>query len=603
MNLKNNISKVKYNLRRYGVSYTLNKINKRIFHVTEERKNNLEDYKEWILENEPAEEELERQKMSKLLIEPKFSIVVPMYNTNETFFKELVQSLKDQTYSNWELCFADGSNVENPEYKKYIDDERIKYKFLNSNKGISENTNEAIKMATGDFIGFLDHDDLLTENALFEMALEINRQKGDVDLLYSDEDKIDEEGVRFEPHFKPDFSPETLECNNYITHFVIIKTEFQKKIGLLNSEFDGAQDFDFLLRALENTKKVKHISKVLYHWRVNRGSTADTADSKPYAFEAGLKAAQEHLKRSKKEGIVTNGEDVPGIYKIKYKILGNPKVSILIPNKDNIKLLKNCIDSIFENTSYDNYEIVIIENNSKKKETFKFYDKITKNSKVKLLKYENKIKEFNYSSLINFGVKNVDGDFILQLNNDTKIINKEWLEIALGYAQNKEIGAVGGRLYYEDKTIQHAGITIGLSGIAGNMLVNLPFGEHAYFGQEAATRNVSAITGAFLLCRKELYAEVGFMNETEFKVSFNDVDFCLKLIEKGYRNLYIPYIELYHYESKTRGYEYTKEQEERFKVESSIFKSKWGDYKDPYYNKNFSLETCNYDLNIVVNKE
>jgi len=414
-------------------------------------------------------------------------------------------------------------------------------------------------MATGDYIGFLDHDDLLSEDALYEVVNTINSKtnldnnQSDVDFIYTDEDKIDENRERFEPYFKPDFSPETLECNNYITHFVVVKKELLDKVGLLNSKFNGAQDFDFVLRATENAQKIEHISKILYHWRVHKSSTANVADSKPYAYEAGIKVVQEHLKRTNKKGKVEYGQDVPGIYKIKFDIIGKPKVSILIPNKDNIKLLKNCIDSIVNLTTYENYEINIIENNSIQKETFEYYKKIVQNSKVKILNYNentildingttqlknienvaidnenkeikkesietNKIneiinqehlkKDFNYSALINFGVKNVDCDFILQLNNDTKVLTKDWLELFIGYAQNKEIGAVGARLYYEDKSIQHAGIAIGLSGIAGNLLVNLPFGKHGYFSRESATRNVSAVTGACLFSRKSIYEEV-----------------------------------------------------------------------------------------------
>lgn len=600
MNLKNNFNKLKYYFRRYGFFKTLGKVLKRLLHIKENRKTNQEQYKIWMEKNEPKAGELEFQRNFKFEYKPKISIVVPMYNTDETFFEKLIESLEKQTYSNWELCLADGSEEKNENLKKYYEGkENIKYKFLNSNKRISENTNEAIKLATGDFIGFLDHDDILSQDCLYEVVKTINKIKN-VDFIYSDEDKIDEQGERFEPYFKPDFSPETLQCNNYITHFVVVKKDLLKKVGNLNSKFNGAQDFDFVLRATEKANKVCHISKVLYHWRVHKSSTANVADAKPYAYEAGIKVIEEHLKRTNKKGIVEFGQDVPGIYKIKFDIKGSPKVSILIPNKDNVNLLKNCIESILNLTTYTNYEINIIENNSIQDETFEYYSKISQNSKIKILDY-NTDKEFNYSSLINFGVQNSDGDFILQLNNDTKLLTKDWLELFIGYAQNKEIGAIGARLYYEDKSIQHAGIAIGLSGIAGNLLVNLPYGKHAYFGREAATRNVSAVTGACLFCRRELYEEVCFMDEINFKVAFNDVDFCLKILEKGYRNVYVPYIELIHYESKSRGYEYTKEQQERFNKECNNFKEKWKkviEKGDPYYSKNFSLESCNFDINI-----
>ena len=598
MGLKNNLEKVSYYLKRYGVVATSKKVLKRAFHIKEDRKTNQEQYMIWLENNKLTEEMLEEQRKTKFKHEPTISVVVPMYNTEKVFFKELIESLKNQTYSKWELCLADGSEVPNELLKDYIDDDRIKYSFLNSNLGISENTNKAIEMATGDFIGFLDHDDLLSQDALYEVVNAINEEKN-VDFIYTDEDKIDENKERFEPYFKPDFSPETLECNNYITHFVVVKKALLKEVGMLNSKFNGAQDFDFVLRATEKAENIVHIPKVLYHWRVHRGSTANVADAKPYAFEAGIKVVEEHLKRMNKAGDVQNGQDIPGIYRINYKVIGNPKVSILIPNRDNVKLLKEAVSSILELTSYSNYEIVIIENGSTDKETFKYYDLIKDKTNVKILKFDEDTDEFNYSKLINLGVKNVDGEFVLQLNNDIKIISKDWLDIMVGYSQQKEIGAVGGRLYYEDKTIQHAGIIVGLSGIAGNMLVNLPYGERAYFGRESATRNVAAVTGACLLCRRELYEEVGYMDEELFKVAFNDVDFCLKLMEKGYRNVYVPYVELYHYESKTRGYEYSKEKEERFNRESDNFKSKWKEILekgDPYYNINFTRETCNYDI-------
>ena len=639
MSIRSNIEKVKFYIKRYGFFSTLKKVFKRIFKIKENRKTNQEAYQIWIEKNTPNEDELEKQKTTKFIYAPKISVVVPMYNTDEKFFQDLIESLNNQTYANWELCLADGSPKKNENLEKYYEkNKKIKYNFLGKNEGISENTNEAIKMATGDYVGFLDHDDILSEEALFQVVKVIN-QDLKTDFIYTDEDKIDENYERFEPYFKPDYSPETLECNNYITHFVVVKKEIIEKIGKLNSEFNGAQDFDFVLRATKVANKIIHISKVLYHWRVHKNSTAYIADTKNYAFEAGKKVIEADLKREGKSATVEFGQEVPGIYKIKYEVIGNPKVSILIPNKDNIKLLKKCITSILKFTTYENYEINIIENNSEKKETFKYYEELVKNSKIKILNFnkhtvfdingekslENKtlnkgleknnieknienietkenelqkVSEFNYSALINFGVKNVDGEFVLQLNNDTKLITKDWLELFIGYAQNSEIGAVGARLYYEDKTIQHAGIIVGVSEIAGNALVNLPYGKHAYFGREAATRNVLAVTGACLFARRSLYYEVGFMDEKEFKVAFNDVDFCLKLYENGYRNVYNPYIELIHYESKSRGYEISEEKEERFEKEANNFKRKWSKYikYDPYYNKNLSRKTVNYDI-------
>ena len=614
MDIKSNFKKTKYYLKRYGILNTIKKILKRILRIRENKKSNQEQYEIWRNKNKY---DLEKQKNTEFSYSPKISIVVPMYKTNMKFFEELINSLKNQTYSKWELCLADGSPEKNKEFEKIIENNnKIKYKFLGKNDGISENTNEAIKMATGEYIGFLDHDDTLSENALYEIVNCLNKDKS-VDFIYTDEDKLDQNYMYFDPYFKPDFSPETLECNNYITHFVVVKKDLIDKIGMLDSKYNGAQDFDFVLRATEKSKKIVHIPKVLYHWRVHRESTAFLPDTKPYAFEAGKRAVEAHLNRIGKKANVEESQDVPGAYKINYEIVGNPNVTIIIPNKDNIKLLKRCINSILKLTTYKNYEIFIIENNSIKNTTFKYYKKIAKNTKIKILNYnkntiidlngerrleldnnENSKLEFNYSSLINFGVKNSKSDFILQLNNDTLLLTPNWLEIFIGYAQNKEIGAVGARLYYPDKTIQHAGIILGINGIAGNALVNLPYGKHAYFGIEAITRNVSAVTGACLFCRRNLYEEVGFMDNKKFKVAFNDVDFCLKLLEKGYRNIYNPYIELIHYESKTRGYEDSPGKIKRFEKETENFRKRWSKLlqNDPYYNPNLSRKTVNYDI-------
>ena len=614
MDIKSNFKKTKYYLKRYGILNTIKKILKRILRIRENKKSNQEQYEIWRNKNKY---DLEKQKNTEFSYSPKISIVVPMYKTNMKFFEELINSLKNQTYSKWELCLADGSPEKNKEFEKIIENNnKIKYKFLGKNEGISENTNEAIKMATGEYIGFLDHDDTLSENALYEIVNCLNKDKS-VDFIYTDEDKLDQNYMYFDPYFKPDFSPETLECNNYITHFVVVKKDLIDKIGMLDSKYNGAQDFDFVLRATEKSKKIVHIPKVLYHWRVHRESTAFLPDTKPYAFEAGKRAVEAHLNRIGKKANVEESQDVPGAYKINYEIVGNPNVTIIIPNKDNIKLLKRCINSILKLTTYKNYEIFIIENNSIKNTTFKYYKKIAKNTKIKILNYnkntimdlngerkleldnnENSKLEFNYSSLINFGVKNSKSDFILQLNNDTLLLTPNWLEIFIGYAQNKEIGAVGARLYYPDKTIQHAGIILGINGIAGNALVNLPYGKHAYFGIEAITRNISAVTGACLFCRRNLYEEVGFMDNKKFKVAFNDVDFCLKLLERGYRNIYNPYIELIHYESKTRGYEDSPEKIKRFEKETENFRKRWSKLlqNDPYYNPNLSRKTVNYDI-------
>ena len=593
--IKNGYNKLKCYFDRYGFIATVKKI---VLILCGKNANQNAKYQNWIKNNEPSEEELNKQRQYKFEKNPKISIIVPMYNTKESFFKELIDCMKEQTYSNWELCLADGSPSENENLKKYYENEsRVIYKHLSKNDGISGNTNEALKLATGEYIGLLDHDDVLSNFALYEIVKTIN-ENNEVDFIYSDEDKIEgETGKRHAPHFKPDFAPDTLACHNYITHFVVMKSELINKLGGFRKEYNGAQDFDLVLRASEETKNIIHIPKILYHWRVHSESTAMIADSKPYAYEAGKRAAIDHQKRLGREVIVAEKEEVPGIYNLQFKVNGNPKVSIIIPNKDGIKYLKRCIESVLNLTTYKNYEIIIVENNSEDPKTFEYYKIIEKNEKVKVLYYPE--KGFNYSKIINFGVKNCDGDFVMQLNNDTKLLTNDWLEKFIGYGQRKEIGAIGARLYFGDKTIQHAGIAYGICDLAANLFPGLPWGMRGYYGKDALIQNISAVTGACLFCRRELYEEVGFMEENMFAVAFNDVDFCLKLREKGYLNIYKPYIEIMHYKSKTRGYEVTPEKNERFNKECENFKTKWKEvlkYPDPYYNPNISRNTAMYDI-------
>lgn len=597
MNIRNDVSTIKFYLTKYGIIKTIKKVFKSLYNRIFRKQSLIaqnERYENWIKNNEPTLEELEQQRKKVFKIKPKISVIVPMYNTPKKYFEELVDCLINQTYDNWELCLADGSPEKNEELNDIIKKEpRIIYKFLNENKGISGNTNEALKLANGDFIVLLDHDDLLPVFCLHELVKTIN-EKPDVEFIYTDEDKIDEEkDKRCNPHFKPDFAIDTLRANNYITHLVVLKKELMDKLGGFRDEYNGAQDFDIILRASENTDKIVHIPKILYHWRINPNSTAMLSESKPYAYEAGIKVIQDHLKRQGLNAKVTHGGDIKGVYEVEYEVNGEPSVSIIIPNKDSVKLLKKCINSILKLTTYNNYEIIIVENNSVRKSTFKYYKKIQKIDNVRVIYYPE--KGFNYSKIINYGVKNSTSDFIVQLNNDTKLLTPRWLEKFIGFAQRKDIGAVGARLYYRDMSIQHAGIEIGICGIAANSFVNTPKNMHAYFGRECTTRNVSAITGACLFARREIYEEVGYMSE-DFEVAFNDVDFCLKIREKGYLIVYNPYIEFIHYESKTRGYEDTKEKNERFKKESNKFKQKWKkiiEKGDIYSNINFSKDSAN----------
>ena len=388
-------------------------------------------YQIWIEKNEPTKEELQEQKNTKFKINPKISIIIPMYNTPVNFFEELVDNLIGQTYSNWELCLADGSPEENKELEKiYKKDERIKYKFIGENKGIAGNTNEALSLVTGDFVALLDHDDLLPLFSLYEIVKCIN-ENPDAEFIYTDEDKFEKlGGKRYDPYFKSDFAPDTLRANNFICHFSVFKKELMDKLGGFRSEYDGAQDYDILLRMSEETNKIVHIPKILYHWRVHALSTAKAGGTaKPYAYEAGIKAIQDHINRLGLKGTVEQGNTL-GTYKINYEVIGNPKVSIIIPNKDYINTLKVCLNSLKKLTTYENYEIIVVENNSEESETFEYYKKIDGKDKIKVVYFPE--KEFNYSKIINFGVKNSTGDYIIQLNNDTELMTPNWIqEIAL----------------------------------------------------------------------------------------------------------------------------------------------------------------------------
>ena len=600
MNIKRAIDKMLYNYKHIGFKATNRKILDKIFNKKEEaNKINEVRYVAWQQNNNLTNEDIEEYRKLEFDYSPKISIVVPLYNTKIEYFEELVNYIRMQTYLNWELCFADGSESKNERFEEIIKvDSRIKYKYLGKNLGIAENTNEALRMATGDYISFLDHDDLLQVTTLTEIIKVLNTDKT-IDFIYTDEDKIHDDKIRFEPHFKSDFSQEMLECTNYITHFVVVKKELVDKVGFLKSEYDGAQDFDYVLRLTKNAKNIYHIPKILYHWRIAEGSTAKDIELKPYAIDAGKNVLNNYFKEfydGKMEAL--DCPEVPGVYKIKFKVDKNPRVNIVIPNKDNIKILDTAIKSILKLTTYNNYKIVIVENNSEEKSTFDYYEKIKKDNPDKIDVVNMGKTEFNYSKIINYGVKySEDAEYILQLNNDVKILTPDWLEQMIGLMQKDGVGAVGARLYYEDMTIQHSGIAYGIQGTAGNLFVNLPKGRHAYLGMEAMLRNVSAVTGACLMTSRKMYEEVGFMDE-DLAVAFNDVDFCLKIREKGYRIVYNPWVELIHYESKSRGYEDTEEKKQRFEKEKDKFKSKWKDVldedKDPYFNINFSRKFAEF---------
>lgn len=587
-----NIKKFLNLLKNNGWKKTLNIVTNNVENGTTKT-----PYEIWMELNDPTLEELEMQRTTKFKINPKITILVPMYNTPVNFFTELVEYLINQTYTNWELCLADGSPEKNEKLEEICKkDSRIKYNYTGKNLGISGNTNEALKMATGDYIALLDHDDLLPINALYEIVKAINEDPS-VEFIYTDEDKVTTmDKPRFDPHFKPNFAIDTLRSNNYICHFSVFRKDLMEKLGGFRSKYDGAQDFDIIIRMAETAKNIKHIPKILYHWRVHELSTAKAGgDAKPYAFEAGIGVLQDHLKRVGLEGTVKHGATL-GTYQIDYKVKGNPKVTILIPNRNEKKVLKTCIESIKKLTSYDNYEIVIIENNSTEKNIFDYYEELKKEEKIKILEFPE--KGFNYSNIINYGVKNTDGEYIVQLNNDTELLTPDWLEKMLGMNQREDVGAVGVKLYYPDGTIQHAGTIIGVYGVAGHVFKGIYKTAHGYFARESHIQNMSAVTAACMMAKRSVYEEIGYM-DNEFAVAFNDIDFCLKIIQSGKLIIYNPFVEFMHYESKSRGQEDTPEKKARFQKEIDLFYEKWDEYKkkgDPYYNINLRLDDDQYSI-------
>ena len=556
-------------------------------------------YGPWYEQYIPTREELEKQRKKKWNYGPKISIIVPAYKTPEAFLRQLMDSLLAQTYANWELCIANASPEDaSMEYvlKEYAKkDSRILWKKLEENKGIAENTNEAFAMATGEFAGLLDHDDLLAPNALYEVAKALETEP-DIDVLYTDEDKVrgDEVLEHFQPHLKPDFNIDLLRSNNYICHFFVVRKSLLEKTGGFRREYDGAQDYDFIFRCTQAAGKIHHIPEILYHWRTHQSSTADNPESKLYAFEAGKRAIEENLRQNGLIGEVSHTKDY-GFYRVKYPVQGDPLVSIIIPNKDAKEDLEKCIQSILEKSSYTNYEILIVENNSTGEEIFSYYKELSENSRIRLLRWK---REFNYSAINNYGAKKAKGDYLLFLNNDTEVISPDWIEEMLGFCQRPDTGIVGARLYFGNNTVQHAGTVIGIGGIAGHMFTDMPRERSGYMHKAAIIQDLSAVTAACMMVKRQVFDEVqGF--EEQLSVAFNDVDFCLRVREKQYLVVYDPYVELYHYESKSRGAEDSKEKVHRFQSEIEFMRCRWETLLkkgDPYYNKNLSLVKWNYSL-------
>ena len=581
------------------------------------KKNNK--YKIW-LQNEKFE-------ITELDYYPFFSVIIPVYNTPKKFLEKSILSVLNQKYKNFEICIADDCSTNKETLKtlkRFEKKNKIKVVYRDTNGHISECLNSAVEIANGEYLVFLDHDDMLSPYALYENAKIIN-ENPKAKLIYSDEDKIDEKDNRFSPYFKSDWNKDLFFSQNYINHLTVIKKEIADKIGGFRKGYEGSQDYDFLLRSLKYIKdeEIVHIPKILYHWRAIKGSTALDPSAKEYATIAGIMALKNFFESHNKTVEVIEGL-IPHSYKVIYPVPGKsfkeliepfqysainkeiyskvsnkkikakkPFISIIIPTKDKIDYLKKCIDSIINKTKYYNYEIIIVSNNSTEKETFEYFDNISAEN-IKVIEYD---IPFNYSKINNYAVFHSRGDILIFMNNDIEIISENWLCEMIQHNLRDEIGVVGAKLYYENDTIQHGGVILGIGGVAGHAHKYFSKGEDGYFGRLKLIQNYSAVTGALMSVRKEVFEEVGGFEE-KLAVAFNDIDFCLKVKEKGYRNLWTPYVEAYHYESISRGKEDSAEKIERFNKEIKYMKSKWNDLllSDKYYNPNLTLTREDFSI-------
>ena len=570
------------------------------------KKREAQAKKQFGTESFPTPEERKRQETETFERMVTISILVPLYNTPKEFLCQMIDSVTAQTYGNWQLCLADGSDEKHAYVGEickgyYEKDSRIVYQKLKENKGISGNTNACLQLAEGEFIALFDHDDILHPSVLYEYVKVINEKNAD--YIYCDETTFKEGDINkmITLHFKPDYAPDNLRANNYICHFSCFLAKLLENTELFRTKFDGSQDHDMILRLTSLAQNVVHVPKLLYYWRSHAGSVASDITAKSYAIEAARGAVAEHLKVNGYDNFsITSTRAFETIFKITYRILGEPKISIVIANKDHKEDLERCITSIYEKSTYENFEIVVVENNSTTEEIFTYYKELCeKHDNIKIVTYQG---AFNYSAVNNLGVKHCVGDYILLLNNDTQVITVNWMEELLMYAQREDVGAVGAKLYYPNKTIQHAGVVIGLGAhrTAGHTHYGQSRENLGYMGRLCYAQNVTAVTGACLMVKKALFEEVAGLEE-EFEISLNDVDFCLKLREKGYLNVFTPFAELYHYESISRGLDNQGEKAERYNKESEKFRRKWEKQLaagDPYYNPNFSLDRSDFSLKV-----
>lgn len=564
----------------------------------EEKLANQNQYTEWCaLYDTLTDDDIEKikQRSLKLEYQPLFSIVMPVYNAPLYFLKEAIESVRNQAYSNWELCIADDKSTQEDVVqllKKYQEqDDRIKVVYRTKNGHISKASNSALAIATGEYIVLLDQDDELRPHSLYMVARALNENK-DLELLYSDEDKINERGNRYDPYFKTDWNKDLFYGQNFISHLGVYKHSLIKKVNGFREGYEGSQDYDLALRCIEHLtpRQICHIPHILYHWRATENSTAVTVSNKGYAFEAGLKALNDHLMRTDQPAVAV--ENVNSSYRVKWRLPEQkPLVSIIIPTKDKVDVLSTCVTSILQKTDYEPYEILIIDNNSEEPDTHAYYESIQRDHKqVKVYAYNN---EFNFSGIVNYGVDQATGDVVLLMNNDTEVINEDWLSEMAAHCLREEIGAVGAKLYYPNGQIQHAGVFLHKGHPGIHIYAKREKNDPGYFNKLNLTQNYTAVTAACLAIRRQLYLDVGGCDDKNLKVTYNDVDLCLKVQNLGYRNLWTPFAELYHHESLSRGSDLSDSNFSRFKSEHSYMLAKWKNAiaHESYFNPNLSIET------------
>ncbi|MDP5209207.1 glycosyltransferase [Microbulbifer sp. 2205BS26-8] len=556
------------------------------------------DYRKWIDQVEALQ--LPSSESAAEIDGPLISIIMPTYNTEVGFLHACIDSVLAQSYPHWQLCIADDASPDS-QIRECLSayqalDPRIQAVFRTENGHISAASNSALELATGGYIAFLDHDDILPSHALQRVCEEIEKSP-QAQLIYSDEDKINRAGHRFEPHFKPDWNPDLLLSNNYICHFTVFKTDLIRKVGGLRTGVEGAQDHDLLLRCLPylNAENVMHIPEILYHWRAIEGSTALDCSEKSYTSEAGVKALSDYLESERVDAQAEQGF-VPNTYRICWSLpKEKPLVSLLVPTRDHCDILQPCVDKILSLTDYPNFELLILDNQSSCEKTLDYLEKVSADARVRVFRWD---YPFNYSAINNFGASQAKGEIIGLINNDIEPINASWLMEMVSQVCRPEIGCVGAKLYYPNDTIQHGGVILGIGGVANHAHKHFGRGEHGYFARLSLVQNLSAVTGACLLLRKSVFEEAGGLEEVKLPVAFNDVDLCLKVRELGYRNLWTPYAELYHHESKSRGADDTLIKRRRMAAETAYMRKRWGSLldRDPAYNPNLTLAHEDFSL-------